>query len=308
MMRRLLSDQALRARLRAYRPLYDRIFRRQKDLSRLPAPTAALADMEGRGVFMFAFGRCGTTVFGEFLMTHPQVVTYGEVLNQDSYHSFFQDLSRRALRRWPLSPALMRAEFYPFLQRLVRRAGGASCLFDLKIETLHLIEGNYRIPGPRFELFELLRQTAAPVILVERRDLVARHISGRIAARRGAYHSYHAAAGAEIAPFEIDIARMEEMNAAIRAQTALIRRLFADHPRFEVVVFEDMFETDPQTGQSVIAADLAARMARLLGLENRFDRRPKLQRMSRPDQMRLIRNAEAVEAARARQPGPTAGP
>ena len=298
-MSRLLHSPEIRRRLRPLRPAYDAVFRRTKDLSRSPAPAERIAAMAGRGVFLFAFGRCGTTVFADYLASHPRVTSFGEVLNEDSYHSFFQAFSRGALRWWAFRPSLMQAEFYRFAGKLVARAGGDSCLFDLKIEALHLIEGNWRIPGPEFAIFEALQGSDAPVILLERRDLVARHVSGQIARRRGQYHSYHA--GREIAPFAIDIDAMEAMNAAIRAQTAHIRARFADHPRFAALTYEDLFEPDGAGGRR-FAADLGPRMAALLGVEDRFDPVPRLSKVTGADTAELITNAAAVEAARARQP------
>lgn len=297
----LLHDPAIRARLRGLRPLYNRVFRRRKDLTRLPAPAEAIAAMDGRGVFLFAFGRCGTTVFAEFLTSHPQVVTFGEVLNEDSYHSYFQDLSRRVLRWWSFRPGLMRAEFYPYLLRLVRGAPDTRCLFDLKLEGLHLIEGNWRLPDQNFEIFDALQDSTAPVILVERRDLVARHVSGQIAARRGAYHSYHGARGAEIAPFAIDLPRLEADIATIRAQTALIRARFAGHPRFAAVAYEEMFEPVPGgDGETRFSPALAARMAALLDVPvDGFDTTPRLQKVTGSDDHDLIVNRDAVEALRA---------
>lgn len=299
-MRDLLHHPALRARLRALRPQYDRIFRRRKDLARLPEPSQAIAALQGRGIFMLAFGRCGTTVFSEFLTTHPKVISFGEVLNEDSYHSFFQDFSRRVLRWWSFRPSLMRREFYPFLTRLARRHPDKLSLFDMKVEALHLIEGNWRLPDMRFELFDLLADSGAPVILVEREDLVARHVSGQIAQRRGAYHSYHGQ-GAEIAPFAVDLEAMAQDIRTIRAQCALIRDRFADHPRFAAVRYEDMFEPVPgRPGETRFSPELAARMAAFLGVENLFDTTPQLSRMSDPSKLaRLIENYEEVEAVRA---------
>jgi len=300
MVKKLVHTPAVRQRLRRWRPLYNAVFRRSKDLSRLPEPAAEIRAMGGRGVFMFAFGRCGTTVFADFLASHPQVTTFGEVLNQESYFSYYQALSRGTLRWWSLRPDLMRAEFYRFLARLVRRNPGQHCLFDLKIEGLHMIEGNWRLPGLNFDIFDVLLQTEAPVILVERRDLVARHVSGRIAAHRGKYHSYHGAGAATPQPFAIDIERMEADNTLIRAQLALIKRRFADHPAFAVVAYEDMFEP-ADDGTTRFAADLGTRMAALLGIADRFDRVPRLQKVTGGNGAVLILNRSAVEDARRRQ-------
>lgn len=301
-MKKLIHSVEIRQKLRTWRPLYNRIFRRTRDLSRMPSPEAYITSMNRRGILMFSYGRCGTRVFADLMSTHPQILTLGEVLNEDSYYSFFQDFSHRTLRWWALRPSLMERCFYEYMARMVRRNPGVNCLFDLKIEGLHLVDGNWRTPDYHFRIFDAALKSDAPVILVQRNDLVGRHLSGQIAAARQAYHSYHDVSR-PVDPFTIDIARMEQRNAVIRDSLAYIKQRFADHPRFEVVTYEEMFETDPETGRNRFRRELAARMARLLDVpEDGFDLEPKLDKMVDGGAKKLVLNIDEVEAARARQP------
>jgi hypothetical protein len=297
-MKSLMHRTHVRHKLRRFRPLWESLFLRRIDLSGEPTPRERILRMNGRGVFLFSFGRCGTTVFADFLATHPQVTTFGEVLNEESYYSFFRPFSRGLLRRHRVRPSLVEADFYRFAERLVRKAPNHHCLLDMKIESLHLIEGNWRIPGQDFKIFDALLESGAPVILLERRDLVARHVSGQLAQRRRKYHSYHT--GTVVEPFAIDVKKMEADNAIIRTQTELIRSRFVDHPRFETLVYEDLFEPNEAGTATRFASGLSERMADFLGLTDMFDNTPQLQRISSKEDAALITNVDEVNAARIR--------
>ncbi|MCE6958688.1 hypothetical protein LAZ40_06455 [Cereibacter sphaeroides] len=294
---RLLHNPAVRERLRQMRPLYNAVFRRKRNYDHLPTPVDWLSSMQGRGVFLLCYGRSGSTVFADFLAAHPGIVTFGEVLGEESYYSYFQWLSRGPLWLWPLRPTLMEREFYRFCARLIQRQGGLRGLFDIKIESLHLIEGNWRMPGPDFRLFHHLRDAGVPVILLTRRDLVARYVSGQVAERRGAYHSYHGASGDSVAPFEIDINAIRAQVAQIDATYDTIRRIFASRENFVELAYEDLFVAEGDCTR--FAPDLPARMAALFGVENSFCTTPRLQKVSGEGYGRVITNREAVEAYRA---------
>lgn len=279
-MTRLLHNTKVREALRGLRPYYNAIFRRKKDYNAQPTPVQYLKQMEGRGVFLLCFGRSGSTVFADFLGTHPQVMTFGEVLGEESYYSYFQWLSRSVLWVWALRPTQMAHEFYRFCAVRVGKKKGMRCLFDIKIESLHLIEGNWRLPGPDFQLFHHLRAAEVPVILLTRKDLVARYVSGQVAERRGAYHSYHGTAEAKVAPFSIDIDAIKNQIAQIEATHAAIRKALAGHPRFVELAYEDLFVPDGDTGNTRFRDGLSAEMAACMGVDDKFDSTPRLQKMS----------------------------
>lgn len=293
----LLHSSAIRERLRNLRPYYNALFRRQRNYDRLPAPQEHLAAMQGRGVFLLCYGRSGSTVFADFLGTHPKVMTFGEVLGEESYYSYFQWLSRGVLWFWPLRPTLMAREFYRFCAQLVRRQKGMRCLFDIKVESLHLIDGNWRMPGPDFQLFHHLRAAGVPVILLTRKDLVARYVSGQVAERRGAYHSYHGSSGNEVEPFEIDLDAIKAQVAQIEATHETIRKVFADHERFVELSYETLFVPDGDSGKTRFADGLSQQMATLFGVDDQFDSVPRLQKVSGGKGYRdTITNWDEVEA------------
>lgn len=289
----------MRARLRQLRPLYNAVFRRKKDYSQHPSPEQWLSRMEGRGVFLLCYGRSGSTVFADYLAAHPDIVTFGEVLGEESYYSYFQWLSRGVLRFWPLRPTQMEQEFYRFCAKLVTKKAPKRCLFDIKIESLHLIEGNWRMPGPDFHLFHHLRAANVPVILLTRRDLVARFVSGQVAERRGAYHSYHGAEANQVDPFEIDLDHIKSQVAQIDATHDKIRSVFDGQKNFVELAYEDLFVPEGVSGATKFAPGLSAQMAELFGVADQFDSTPRLQKVSGQGYGEVITNWDAVEAYRA---------
>lgn len=296
---RLLHNPNLRDQLRQLRPLYNAVFRRKRDYSKQPSPAEWLKQMQGRGVFLLCYGRSGSTVFADYLAAHPDIITFGEVLGEESYYSYFQWLSRGPLWRWPLRPTMMEQEFYRFCARLVRGKRGLRCLFDIKIESLHLIEGNWRMPGPDFHLFHHLREAGVPVILLTRRDLVKRFVSGQVAERRGAYHSYHGAAANEVPPFEIDIEAIRNQVAQIEDTHAVIRKIFAGEENFVELAYEDLFVTQEGSSDTRFADGLSEKMSALFDVEDKFDSTPRLQKVSGKDgYAKLITNWDAVEEYR----------
>ncbi len=295
----LLHTPALRERLRQLRPYYNRIFRRKRNYAEMPTPVEHLCQMQGRGIFLLCFGRSGSTVFADFLGSHPQVMTFGEVLGEESYYSYFQWLSRNVLWLWPLRPTQMAHEFYRFCAVRVGKQKGMRCLFDIKIESLHLIEGNWRMPGPDFQLFSHLRDAGVPVILLTRNDLVARYVSGQVAERRGAYHSYHGTSGQDVEPFAIDIDAIKAQVTQIEATHATIRSTFVGQDQFVELAYEDIFVPDGDSGNTRFVDGLSQKMATCLGVMDQFDSTPRLQKVSGGKGYQdAITNWEDVEAYR----------
>ena len=298
-MDRFLNQTALRERLRRFRPVYNVIFRRKRNYDNRPSSVEWLQRMEGRGVVLLCYGRSGSTVFADFLATHPKVMTFGEVLGEESYYSYFQWLSRGLLWFWPLRPTMMAQEFYRFCAQRVRRSGGQHCLFDIKVESLHLIEGNWRMPGPDFEFFHHLHQAGVPVVLLTRGDLVARYVSGQVAERRGAYHSYHSNSEAEVGNFAIDLEKLQNQVEQINATHGVIRKVFSGSDSFLELAYEDMFEPGSDPGTTRFKAAVADQMADLMGVENHFDVTPRLQKVSgKKGYAELISNWDEVEKYR----------
>lgn len=290
-MKRLLHHPCVIRHLRPLKPLYRRLAGRPGARALTTGETAdLLAGLGGRAVFLFGFGRSGSTVFCDFLASHPRVVSLGEPLNENAFHSLF-----RALGRGGATPSAIQAGFYRHVARSVDRNPGMRCVFDLKLESLHVIEGNWREPGPRFQILDALRGSGCPVILLERRDLALRHLSARIAIRRRRFHSFEQGAGA-VEPFEIDIAALERQARTMREQMAHVREALAGEPRLLHLCYEDLFTT-----QGGIAPGVVQAVADLLEVEaDGFDPAPSLARIGDDDPGRHVRNRAEFETCRRR--------
>lgn len=288
----LLHDPATVDRLRRLRARAGRWLGRRRAVSPHDRPEAILRELGGRAVFMLSFGRSGTTVFGDFLASHPDILKMGEVLNEQTFRSFFRS------RRWFFGsglPSRVALNFYLFLRDKVRRHRRARLLFDMKFEMLHLADGNYRDPGYDFGFFDAVLQSGCPVILVERRDHVARYLSLETAVQQERFHSYQS--GRADRGVTIDVARMARVVAATEAQVARVLERFAAYPKFLHVAYEDMFLHD-RDGASRFDPALAERLAALLGVDNRFDAAPRLERLSGSAAADPILNRAEVEAWR----------
>ncbi len=299
-MKSLIHNPAVLSVLRPLKPVYKRVFGGAPDFSNMEPPRALIEKMDGRGVFLFSFARSGTTVFCDFLQSHPKVISYGEVLNENAFHSFFKVLNGRTLKSQHICPTLMQYAFFQYLHDLTQGAPGSRSIFDMKIETLHLIDGNWRMPGTSFDLFDFLLGTNAPVILLERKDLVARFLSGQIAQHSQQFHSFQTDAAAEAKPFSVDIEKLDREARVVREQMRVIREKFSGHGRFLDLTYEDLFEKTAD-GASRFSPRTVSAVADLLGVEDAFDATPKLSKLSRPDYRSLITNYEAIEAYRVRE-------
>lgn len=294
-MKRLLHHPRAIRHLRPLKPLYRRLAGRAAPAALTTGEAAGLlARLGGRAVFLFAFGRSGSTVLCDFLGSHRHVVSLGEPLNESAFHSLF-----RTLGRGPgggASPSAIQAGFYRYVARLVDRNPGMRCVFDLKLESLHVIEGNWRDPGPRFQVFDALAGSGCPVILLERRDLALRHLSAQLAVRRRRFHSFEPDAGA-VEPFEIDTAALVGQARAQREQIACVREAFAGAPGFLHLCYEDLFAADG--GGTRIAPGVVQAVAELLDVDaDGFDPVPSLARLGADDPGRHVRNRAEFEACR----------
>jgi hypothetical protein len=243
---------------------------------------------------LFSFGRSGTTVFCDFLNTHPDVVTFGEVLNQDAFHSYFNTLNTSAARRAGVYPSTIETGFYDFAGQMVAKHKSSLCLFDMKFESLHTIEGNWRKPGHDFKIFEYLLNSDCVVILLERRDLVARYLSHELAAKRSQYHSFQKASPGTIEPFAIDLAELDTEIEIARRQVAWVADRFSNHKRFIHTAYEELFEPVNGGPETQFSPALAEELAVLLGIDNKFDVTPQLQKVSNRPMDTYITNHREV--------------
>ena len=287
----MLHDPATVDRLRRLRARAGRLLGRRREPPPHERPEAILRDLGESAIFILSFARSGTTVFGDFLASHPDIVKIGEVLNEQTFRSFYRS------RRWFLGsglPSRVARNFYLFLRDRAQANPGVRLLFDMKFECLHLADGNYRDPGFDFSFLDAVLQSDCPVILVERRDHVARYLSLETAVQQERFHSYQAARADR--GVTIDLARMARVITATEAQIARVMERFAAYPKFLHIAYEDMFRRD-EGGASRFDPVLAARLAELLGVENRFDATPRLERLSGSAADPILNRAE-VEAWR----------
>lgn len=289
----ILNNPAVIDRLRRLRPMFEAMTGGNRHPAPHFRPESILQSMGNRAVFMLSFGRSGSTVFSDFLGSHPEIIKMGEVLNEDTFRSFFRS------RRYILGnkrPSRIANAFYAFLLDKVRAYPHNRLLFDLKFECLHLADGNFRNPGFDFAFFDAVLASDCPVILLERRDHVARYLSLELAVHQQRFHSYQPGKQAE--PLTIDIARMERVVDATEAQIAFTRQRFAGYRNFLSLTYEDMFTRD-QAGNKCFASELVGQVAGMLGLGDQFDHVPRLEQLSGRWSVDPILNRTDIESWKA---------
>ena len=151
----MLHDPATVDRLRRLRARAGRLLGRRREPPPHERPEAILRDLGESAIFILSFARSGTTVFGDFLASHPDIVKIGEVLNEQTFRSFYRS------RRWFLGsglPSRVARNFYLFLRDRAQANPGVRLLFDMKFECLHLADGNYRDPGFDFSFLDAVLQ------------------------------------------------------------------------------------------------------------------------------------------------------
>ena len=235
-------------------------------------------DLAG-AVVVVSFGRSGTTVFSEFLRTHPAVETRGELLNEYAYHSFFR--SREGLRA-RLSPGMassIQSGVFAHMRRITSAAAPGKVVFDLKFESLHLADGNWRLPGPRFSIIDRSIEAGASVVMVVRRSQVDRVASVNRASGSGRFHSFQSG-GDEVRSVIIDESEFAYSLEEVYRTHEYVRRRYGSSPRFLEVEFESFFEPDGTDRAGWFTDDLARRLSSLLGVADSFERRPRLERVS----------------------------
>lgn len=254
-------------------------------------------DLTG-AVVVVSFGRSGTTVFSEFLRTHPAIETRGEVLNEYAYHSFFR--SREGLRA-RLTPGLassIQTGVIDHMHRITRHASPGRVVFDLKFESLHLADGNWRLPGPRFSIIDRSIAAGAAVVMVVRRSQLDRSASVNRASGSGRFHSFQSA-GEEVRSVVIDEREFRYSLEQVYRTHEYVRRRYGSSPRFLEIEFESFFEPAGSDQPGWFTEELAQDLSSLLDIDDLFVRRPRLERVSATGHDDVVHDYERLAAVEA---------
>jgi hypothetical protein len=255
--------------------------------------------------FVIGRPRSGTTVFKGMLQTHPQVWSFGEVLNESNPRSYFHFLRRlQAEDRDSISPSKSISNFMEYLgwcrkTALERQPTNRVIVLDFKYDQAHLLCEPWWSLNSLPRIFSLIRELGCKVIDVHRTDLVRLVISNKVAIETKIYHSNKLEPGTgHQAKIHIDPDRLlHEIGATAKAYDKVVRH-FRSYPGYLQICYEDMFE------EGEFSPSLVRRVASFLGVPDEFDRKPQLSKLLGDDVFSYIDNADEVRERLARQDKP----
>ena len=229
-----------------------------------------------RIVFFLGGVRSGTTVFRRMLASHPQMRDRGEIFNSHNSMGFFKYVRERVAE----NPELIFPEnngklFLSYLPTLVPKDPKAIALVDIKYEHLTLVPEAWQLPFTNPPMLRLLKRTKAKVIHLRRQHFYS-VMSNLVAVNTGNYHQAAGAGeGSEAAAPAITAERSVVLAAMKKRKRAadIVDTTFDDAHRLPLD-YENVFDED-----GAFKAEVCARVASFVGLEDRFERQPALRKV-----------------------------
>ena len=256
--------------------------------------------------FVIGRPRSGTTVFKAMLQTHPEIWSFREVLNENNPRSYLHFVKRLQIQDHDaILPSRSIANFMKYLAwcrktALEHQAENKVVVLDVKYDQAHLIcEPWWNINSlPR--IFSLMRELGCKVIDVHRSDLVRLVISNQIAIKTKIYHSNKLEPGeGQDAKLRIDPDRLlREISGTSKAYERVSRH-FRGYADYLLISYEEMFD------QGEFSPALARRLALFLGVSDKFDRKPQLEKLLADDIFSYVENADEVREHLARHSAST---
>jgi Sulfotransferase family len=266
----------------------------QEERRRAPAPGGRPPQL----CFVIGRPRSGTTVFKDMLRTHPALFSLGEILNETNERSYFHFLQQRiAEDPGAALPSHALANFQRYLDwcwdlAQARKARARTLVLDVKYDQAHLLCEPWWNVGALPRIFFLIRERGWKVIDIHRKDVVGLVVSNQVAIKTKVYHSTNLAPGeSQSAKVHIDPARLEREVNTTETSYRRIADHFREYRKYLAVSYEEMFDSDGN-----FSPDVLDRVSGFLGVENRFDAKPKLTKLLEKDLLSYVENPEEIRA------------
>lgn len=240
-------------------------------------------------IVLLAGVRSGTTVFRQFLATHPKLTNCGEILNSSHRGGFYSFLSNLCVTNaQAILPENLEKAFKSYLVDCCSRCGENMPIIDIKYEHLRLIHRPWEPPFATPLLLDFIKEKKLFVINL-RRNPVDAVFSNFLAIHRGVYHVSTAHAPLESsATLSIDPkAFFHQIRQRIKA-TRFISNAFLSYKKYLQLDYDDLF--DKSSGQPVFSSQVSDKISRSIGIENNFDHKPRLKKIIDVPRESLIRN------------------
>jgi len=244
--------------------------------------------------------RSGTTVFEAMLDSHPQIFCMGEILNEQNEETYFNFLKKVAARDPGIVlPSRSIPAFKENLSHcaVYARSVKPTCkvlILNVKYEQTHLVTEAFWQVSELPRLFRLIYVSQWRVIDIRRKDILALIVSNCVAIETNIYHSTDLQPG-QLQRATVRIGR-DLLEGELRRTSLAYRRVgqfFSDYSRYRRIPYEDMFEPDEPHS---FRAELLQNISAFLGVENRFDPVPRLQKILNDDVFSYVENASEVRS------------
>ena len=236
---------------------------------------------EGAGVFLLGQTRSGTNVFRRMLATHPEVLQVGEIFNEYFERNYFSFIQRELEKDPKLSSPSSSCELFErYIAEVLESsiATHSKVIFDAKLETLHHVYKPWQ-SYDEIPILEILKKRRLHVILLVRKNHVARDISQELSHKTKVYKvSADQVGHRHLVRVTVPIDGICERYDAREKLYEYIQEYFQAYERFTVICYEELF--DVSNGVQVFSADLLRHLSSFLGLDDRFDNKPLLQKQN----------------------------
>lgn len=268
------------------------------ELEPQPGPAADRAARPREFCFIIGRPRSGTTVFKDMLRTHPRIFSAGEIFNESNPHSYFHFLRERlAIDPGTILPSNSVANFERYLDAChelaqERKPRARIVVADVKYDQAHFIYDPWWRIGSLPKIFFLIRERGWKVIDIHRDDVVGQVVSNEVAIQTKIYHSTSLGPGArQAAKVLIKPERLRRELAAASSAYQLIGRHFGEYKKYLKLSYEEMFDS---SAGGTFSAAMIERLGAFLGVDDKFDRSPKLTKLLDDDIYAHIENASEI--------------
>ncbi len=242
--------------------------------------------------------RSGATVFRHALKSNPVVYDMGEIFNESKRRSFFQFTAKKIVKdlTWSLpSKSMQLFELYVDYCGTIAQREKPACevvILDVKYDHLHFIHRPWQRFGAQPALYDLIRTNRWPVINLRRLSVLAAAISNKLAVRDGIYHLKTGTDRSDREPIELDPEATLKSCTAMLSESAGIARALEGYDNYLELTYETLFEVEG--GQ--LSSAVLAKVAGFLGVPNKFDPSPALEKVVKGDPLQYVKNRNEIVA------------
>lgn len=237
--------------------------------------------------------RSGTGALGSTLDQHPQLHYLGEIFHpgdKGRENNFFTHLLHRVSKNPETALPDRNAEnLEAFLEAVCN--SDAHPIIDVKYNSLHHLNGEWRSPYSRPWLLDHARVQGSPIIQLTRRNALEVFVSGRLAEANKIWHARPQDDLAKRTTY-VDIPALLHFLHNCTKEDALIADWLKGHKPLVTLDYAEMFD-----GSGQLRETLAEEIATVFGVSPFTNRKPFFVKQAPTEMMEAIENYKEVRSA-----------